>query len=112
MYDVLLVFQVPSADEQAGNAFPPIFGQSDVAELNAWLDNRPLNDADIDAMWAQEQIRRDAEQAVLPVRPIRSVPSSEPGYVDYIDATGRHCGSARKSADANRQLRNLNAAMA
>ena len=33
------------------------------AEINAWHDARPVTDADVDAMWAEEQARREAEAA-------------------------------------------------
>ena len=33
------------------------------AEINAWHDARPVTDADVDAMWAEEQARREAQAA-------------------------------------------------
>lgn len=56
--------QSPSFDEQNFNSFPPVMTQSDHAELDAWLTRKevPMSDAELDQLWAEEMIRRDAER--------------------------------------------------
>ena len=63
MYDQLCDEQAPSFDEMAGNAFPPVLSQNDRDELNHWIDNhrRPMSDAELDAMYENEMMRRDRE---------------------------------------------------
>lgn len=57
----------PSFDEQAGNMPSFFFGQNDREELDTWIDghNRPMSDAEADADYEREMIRRDAQRAAL-----------------------------------------------
>lgn len=57
----------PTTEDCAADCFPPALSFSDKAEIDAWYQatETPMSDAELDAQWEAEMIRRDNEQTDL-----------------------------------------------